>query len=165
MLKTLLFALTVLVASLFTVPQTAQAAPIMTQHFLFEDGTPFGTLSIDLNKVDEFGDVLEWEVFELFGFTIGESFWFSVGYDPLNLAAGFSWFSFDVNDISGTFAFQGFWDSAFGGNYLDIFAAPAGPFLDAGNFYLSRATLVSEPATVFLLLGAMGGLLLRRRNS
>ena len=104
------------------------------------------------------------EAFELFGFTIGESFLFLAEYDPFNLAAGFSFLNFDVNDISNSFAFQGFWDGAFGEGFMDIFSTD-GEFLDAGTFSLSNATLVSEPATVFLMLGAIGGLLLRRRKA
>lgn len=164
MLKSILFALSALVLSSLALPQTAQAAPIMTQEFLFEDGTSFGVLSVDLDDIDEFGNVLEWEAFELFGFTIGESSLFLAEYDPLNLAAGFSFLNFDVSDISNSFAFQGFWDVAFGEGFMDIFSTD-GQFIDAGPFYLSNATLVSEPATVFLMLGAIGGLLLRRRKA
>lgn len=163
MLKSIIFALSALVLSALAVPQTVQAAPIMTQEFLFEDGTSFGVLSIDLDNIDEFGNVLEWEAFELFGFTIGDAFLFIAEYDPANLAAGFTFFNFDVNDIGNSFAFQGFWDSAFGEGFMDIFSTD-GQFLDAGSFTMGRATLVSEPATVFLMLGALGGLLLRQRR-
>lgn len=163
MLKSILFALSALVLSSLALPQTVQAAPIMTQEFLFEDGTSFGVLSVDLDNIDEFGNVLQWEAFELFGFTIGESFLFLAEYNPLNLAAGFTFLNFDVNDISNSFAFQGFWDSAFGEGFMDIFSTD-GQFIDAGSFYLSNVTLVSEPATLFLMLGAVGGLLLRRRQ-
>lgn len=162
MLKSIVFALSTLLLSALPLAQSAQAAPIMTQEFLFEDGSSFGVLSIDLDNIDESGNVLEWELFELFGLTIGESFLFIVDYDPLDLAAGFTFFNFDVNDLSNTFAFQGFWDGALGEGFMDIFSTD-GQFIDAGSFALGRATLVSEPATVFLMLAAMGGILLRRR--
>ena len=162
MLKSIVFALSTLLLSALPLAPSAQAAPIMTQEFLFEDGSSFGVLSIDLDKIDESGNVLEWELFELFGITIGESLLFYVEYNPLDLAAGFTFFNFDVNDLSNTFAFQGFWDAEFGEGFMDIFSTD-GQFIDAGSFALGRATLVSEPATVFLMLAAMGGLLLRRR--
>lgn len=163
MLKSILFALSALVLSSLTLPQTVQAAPIMTQEFLFDDGSSFGVLSVDLDNIDEFGNVLEWEAFELFGFTITESFGFLADYDPFNLAAGFSHLNFDVTDISNLFTFQGLWESTFDEGFMFIYSID-GEFLDAGNFYLSNAVLVSEPAAMFLILAAVGGLLLRRRQ-
>jgi hypothetical protein len=161
MLKSILFAAATVVLSSFALPQVAQATPIITQEFLFDDGSSFGVLSVDINNIDEFGNVLQWEVFELFGMAMGESFFFIAEFDPADLFAGFSFFSFDVNDASGSFAFQGFWDTGFG--LLDIYTTD-GEFVDAGNFVLGEASVnVPAPGTVFLLLAGMGGLLLRRR--
>ncbi|HEY9043761.1 MAG TPA: PEP-CTERM sorting domain-containing protein [Rheinheimera sp.] len=161
MLKSILFAVATVVLSSFALPQTAQATPIITQDFLLEDGTVFGTLSVDINNIDELGNVLEWEVFELFGLAIGESFEFVAMFDPADLFTGFSYLYFDVNEVSGTYAFQGFWDTDFG--LLDIYT-PDGQFIDQGLFVLSAASVnVPEPGTMFLLLASVGGLLLRRR--
>jgi len=160
MLKKIMLVLAVMLAGVFAAPQSANAAPILTQEFLFEDGSSFGLISIDLDDIVA-GEVLNWDTFVLFGFDIGESFGFFADYDPANLAAGFSFLYFDVNDISGSIAFQGIFDTGLG--FMDIFEV-GGDLLDSGNFTLSRARLVSEPATLFLMLGAAGGLLLRRRR-
>lgn len=167
MFKSVFFTLALLIASAVVMPQTAQAGLIITQHFQFEDGTDFGVISIDIDQIDEFGNVLDWQLFELFGFTIGESFLFVADFDPLDLAAGFSFLSFDVNDISGSFAFDGFWESAFGEGFMSIFAT-AGDFIDAGIFVMGPATIssvaVAEPAAWLLMLSAGFGLLIRRRQ-
>ena len=161
MLKSILFAAATVVLSTFALPQTAQATPIITQDFLFEDGSSFGSLSIDINDIDEFGNVLEWESFELFGYTITENFLFVVDFDAADLFAGFNFLSFDVTDSSGFFAFQGFFDTDFG--YMDIFTTE-GDFVVDTNFVMSAASVnVPEPGTMFLLLASVGGLLLRRR--
>lgn len=161
MLKSILFAVATVVLSSFALPQTAQATPIITQDFLFEDGTVFGTLSVDINDIDEFGNVLEWEMFELLGFTITDNFLFVAEFDPADLFAGFSFLSFDVTDAAGLLAFQGFWDTDFG--YMDVFTTE-GDFIGDTNFVLGAASVnVPEPGTMFLLLASVGGLLLRRR--
>ena len=84
MLKSIFFAVATVVLSSFALPQTAQATPIITQDFLLEDGSVFGTLSVDINDIDEFGTVLEWEMFELFGF----SFFFFAMHRGLSYLVG-----------------------------------------------------------------------------
>ena len=161
MLKSILFAVATVVLSSFALPQTAQATPIITQDFLFEDGSLLGTLSVDINNIDEEGNVLEWEVFQLFGVDIAFAALFVAEFDPSDLFAGFSFLSFDVSDVGNILAFQGFWDTDFG--YMDIFTTD-GEFVGDTNFVLSAASVnVPEPGTMFLLLARVGGLLLRRR--
>lgn len=161
MLKSILFAAATVVLSTFALPQTAQATPIITQDFLFEDGSSFGSVSIDLSKIDEEGYLLEWESFELFGYTITENVLFNLDFDAENLFAGFNFMLFDVTDSFGLFAFQGFFDTDFG--YLEILTLD-GDFVRDLNFSLSTASVnVPEPGTMFLLLASVGGLLLRRR--
>lgn len=164
MFKSLFLTLALFVASAVVMPQPAEAGLIITQQFEFEDGTSFGELSIDLDDIDEFGNVLSWQFFELFGLTIGNSFLFVANYDPLDLLAGFSFISFDVNDLSNTFAFQGLWESSPGEGFIDVFSTD-GEFIGADFFVMGPAnvSVVSEPAG-WLLLTAGIGLLLRRRR-
>ncbi|CAM3657712.1 PEP-CTERM sorting domain-containing protein [Rheinheimera salexigens] len=167
MIKKSIFILMLALFSFSLMPQSAQAGPILTQELLIEDPTgpiPIGWLSIDLDDIVA-GEVMQWNTFTLFGFDIGTSFGFFADYDPSNLAAGFTFLSFDVNDVTDTFAFQGFWDIDFAPGFIDVFTADDGDLLISESLVLGPASLVSEPATAFLFLMAAGGLLLRRRRS
>lgn len=161
MLKSILFAIAITALSAFTPLQTVQAGPILTQELLDLDGNSFGMITVDLANVDEFGDVTDWVELELFGYSPLVSVLFIAGFDPDDIYAGLNFMSFDVSDIDFTFAFQGYFEDGFG--FLDVFT-PDGQFVTAGEFTLSNARLVSAPATLFLMLAAAGGLLLRRRD-
>lgn len=168
MLRNILLAAVLLVGSAFTPLNTAFAGPILTQQFLTDDGagnlTSFGTLSIDLDTIGEWGEVTEWEMFTLFGFEMGENFGFTALYDETNLAAGFTFLQFDVSDIDATFAFQGFWEMGFGEGFLDVFTVQ-GDFVTSGSFVMGNTQLVSAPGTLFLMFGAgAAALVLRRRK-
>ena len=163
MLKSMFLAIALTALSAFTLPQTAQAAPILSQQLLDLDGNILGEISIDLDTVDAFGEVTEWFSFELFGFSPLENLFFIASFDPADLTAGLTFFSFDVSDVDFLYAFQGFFDSGFG--FVDVFDVAAGQPVDFTEFTLSNARLVSAPATLFLMLAAAGGLLLRRRQA
>lgn len=108
---------------------------------------------------------MEWQIFNLFGFDIGTSFVFFAGYDEFDLNAGFIFLNFDVSDLSDIFAFQGLWDLDLGLGFIDVFTT-SGDILFADSFYLGPVmgvSPVSEPATAFLFVIAVGGLLMRRR--
>lgn len=163
MLKSILFAVATVVLSSFALPQTAHATPIITQDFLLEDGTVFGTLSVDISDIDEYGNVLDWEVFQFFGYDIAESFEFLAFFNPEDLFAGFSYLFFDGNDVDG-FAVQVFYDLDISDLGIIDFRTPQGQPAGSANFVLSAASVnVPEPGTMFLLLASVGGLLLRRR--
>ncbi|KKO49620.1 hypothetical protein VT06_05325 [Arsukibacterium sp. MJ3] len=162
MFKSVFFTLALLVSSALVLPQTAQAGLIITQQFQLEDGTIFGRLSIDIDDIDEFGFVENWQLFELFGTTMTENYLFSAQYNPLNLLAGLEFLSFDVSGIDNIFAYQGFWDKALNLGFFDIFSPRGGDPVDFFNIRLG-AVSVSEPASWLLFLTAGFGLLLRRR--
>jgi hypothetical protein len=165
MLKNVFFILMLALVSFAIMPQSAQAGPILSQEFLIDDpsGPIFiGSISIDLDDIVA-GEVLEWQVFNLFGFDMGTSFGVFADYDPFNLGAGFSFLNFDVNDMSDTFAFNGFWDINFAPGFLDIFTT-AGDFILAESLIMGQVSLVSEPATGLLFLLAAAGFLVRRRR-
>lgn len=165
MFKSVFLTLALLVAGAVAMPQSAQAGLIITQQFELEDGTNIGVLSIDLDDIDEFGFASDWHLFELFGLSMGESFLFEALYDPTDLLAGLNFLSFDVNDIAGSFALDGFFDINFGEGFFSVFSTE-GEFIDAGIFVLgpARITNVPEPASCLLFLTAATGLLLRRRQ-
>ncbi|MEH8021573.1 PEP-CTERM sorting domain-containing protein [Rheinheimera metallidurans] len=166
MLKSIMFAVATLVLSSFAVIQTAQASPIITQEFLFDDGSSFGFLSIDTADIDADGNVSQWHAFELFGYEIGEVFDFSASFDIDNLFAGLTFLNFDANDVSDFFAFQGSWFADFDLGFFTIYTADGDYLID--DYMVMGAPVVSgvtvpEPGTLFLMLSVMGGLLLRRR--
>lgn len=176
MLKSIIFALSVLMLSVVTLSQPAHAGLILTQEFLAEDAggntISVGAISFDTDDLDEFypgtGDLLGWESFTLFGYEIDTSFFFvSLGFNPDNIFAGLEYINFDVVDISGAFAFQGFFDLN-DPNFppqFTMFDFASGEFTVSDIFSPGRASVVSAPATIWLLFAAAGGLLLRQRRA
>lgn len=166
MIKKLFFILILTIFSFTLVPQSAQAGPIISQELLMDDPAgpiSIGFLSIDIDHIIA-GEVMEWQIFNLFGFDIGTSFVFFADYDEFDFNVGFTFLNFDVSDLLGIFAFQGLWDLDLGLGFIDAFSVD-GDFLFAESFYLGPVTAVSpvsEPATAFLFLIA-AGLLMRRR--
>lgn len=166
MLKSIMFAVATLVLSSFAVIQTAQASPIITQEFLFDDGSSFGFLSIDTAGIDEDGFAVRWEAFELFGFVIDQADGFDAIFDFDDIFAGLTYLTFDVRDLSDIFAFSGVFAGDFGSGYFSIFTDD-GEFLIDDNFVMGAPVVsgvaVPAPGTLLLLIAGFGGLLLRRR--
>lgn len=165
MIKNVIFILSLALVSFAIMPQNAQAGAILSQEFLIDDPSgpiSIGSVSIDLDDIVA-GEVLEWQEFNLFGFDMGTSFGVFADYDPFDLGAGFSFFSFDVNDVSDTYAFNGFWDINLAPGFLDVFTT-SGDFILAEALLLGQVSLVSEPATAWLFLLALGAVLVRRRR-
>lgn len=162
MLKSMFFAIAIMACSALTLPQTVQATPILTQELLDLNGNSLGMLSVDLGTIDDDGFIFEWLEFELFGFSELVSERFIASVDPENLAAGLNFFFFDVSDIDFTLALQGNFE--FGAGTLEMRNFPEGTIISVDDIVLGNARLVSAPATLFLMLAAAGGLLLRRRD-
>lgn len=166
MFRNLLLTFALLLGSIALSSQ-AFAGPILTQHFLIDNGgtlDSIGYLSVDLDNVDADGFVSEWAAFDLFGIDMTVSYAFTALLDPANWYAGFTFLNFDVSDIGEILAFQGFWDADFSLGFLDVFTTTGDYVLDV-FFVLSDATVVSEPATALLMLTMLAGLVWRRRNS
>ena len=162
MLKSFVIALSALVLSAVALPQSAIAGPILTQEFVTQDsaGNMFvvGSISFDITKLYEFapgtGDLLEWQSFTLFGLEM----------DPTSFYVSLA-FSFDVNDVSFSYAFQGFYD-LFDQNFSPLFAVTGlgnGDYLEFTGFMPGAASVVPAPASGWLFVIALAGLLLRRR--
>ncbi|MGP9799816.1 PEP-CTERM sorting domain-containing protein [Rheinheimera sp. NSM] len=175
MLKSILIALSVLLLSAVTLSQPAQAGPILTQEFLAEDAggeiISIGAISFDTDDLDEWfpgtGDLLAWESFTLFGFEIDTSLFFvSVGFNPEDLYAGLEFISFDVTDVGMTMAFQGFFDLNDQSlpPQFTMFNFISGELTVSDIFSPGQVSVVSAPATIWLLFASAGGLLLRQRR-
>lgn len=174
MLKSFVIALSALVLSAVALPQSAIAGPILTQEFVTQDsaGNMFvvGSISFDITKLYEFapgtGDLLEWQSFTLFGLEMDPtSFYVSLAFNPDDIFAGLEFFSFDVNDVSFSYAFQGFYD-LFDQNFSPLFAVTGlgnGDYLEFTGFMPGAASVVPAPASGWLFVIALAGLLLRRR--
>ena len=174
MLKSFVIALSALMLSVVCAPQSAIAGPILTQEFVAEDsaGNVFtvGSISFDVTKLDEFvpgtGDLLEWQSFTLFGMEIDPSFFYvSLIFNPDDIFAGLEFFSFDVNDVSLSYAFQGFYDLFDQGlsPLLAVTDLASGDYVEFTGFMPGAASVVSAPASAWLFVIALAGLVLRRR--
>ncbi|NRQ43309.1 PEP-CTERM sorting domain-containing protein [Rheinheimera sp. YQF-2] len=175
MLKSILIALSLMFLSVVTLSQPVQAGPILTQEFFAEDAggdiISIGAISFDTDNVDEWfpgtGDLLAWESFTLFGLEIDTSFFFvSVGFNPEDLYAGLEYLSFDVTDVGMTMAFQGFFDlnNQSLPPQFTMFDFASGELTVSDVFSPGQASVVSAPATLWLLFASAGGLLLRQRR-
>lgn len=174
MLKSFVIALSALMLSVVCAPQSAIAGPILTQEFVAEDsaGNVFtvGSISFDIAKLDEFvpgtGDLLEWQSFTLFGMEMDPSFFYvSLVFNPDDIFAGLEFFSFDVNDVSLSYAFQGFYDLLDQGlsPLLAVSDLTTGDYIEFTGFMPGKASVVSAPASAWLFVMALAGLFLRRR--
>lgn len=174
MLKSFVIALSALMLSVVCAPQSAIAGPILTQEFVAEDsaGNVFtvGSISFDVTKLDEFvpgtGDLLEWQSFTLFGMEMDPSFFYvSLVFNPDDIFAGLEFFSFDVNDVSLSYAFQGFYDLLDQGlsPLLAVSDLTTGDYIEFTGFMPGATSVVSAPATAWLFVMALAGLFLRRR--
>ena len=174
MLKSFVLALSALVLSVVCAPQSAIAGPILTQEFVAEDnaGNVFtvGSISFDVSKLDEFfpgnGELLEWQSFTLFGLEVDPSFFYvSLAFNPNDIFAGLEFFSFDVSDVSLSYAFQGFYDLFDQGlsPLLAVTDFATGDYIEFSGFMPGRTSVVSAPASAGLFVMALAGLLFRRR--
>lgn len=175
MLKSILLALSILLISAGVLPQAALAGPILTQELLVED--PFGdiisigALSFDTDDLNEefpgSGELLAWESFTLFGNEIDTNFFsVAVGFDPDNIFAGLEFINFLVSNIDMTILYIGFFDLKDPGlppeyTVLDLITDEDTVY---SNFAPGQASVVPAPATLWLLFGALGALVLRRRR-
>lgn len=174
MLKSFVIALSALVFSAVCIPQSAIAGPILTQEFIAEDsaGNLFtvGSISFDVANLNEFapgtGELLEWQSFTLFGLEMDPSFFYvSLSFNPDDIFSGLEFFSFDVTDVSLSYAIQGFYD-LFDQNFsplLDVTDLASGDYFEFSGFAPGAASVVSAPASVWLFGIALAGLFLRRR--
>ena len=175
MLKSFVIALSALMLSVVCVPQSAIAGPILTQEFVAEDGAgnvfTVGSISFDVAQLDEFspgmGELLEWQSFMLFGMEIDPSFFYvSLAFNPDDIFAGLEFFSFDVSDVSLSYAIQGFYD-LFDQNVsslLDVTDLTSGDYFEFNGFAPGATSVVSAPASAWLFTLALAGLFVRRRG-
>jgi len=174
MLKSVFFAISALIMSAVCVPQSAIAGPILTQEFLAEDvnGDVFtvGLIRFDTAQLEEFfpgtGELLQWESFTLFGLEMDASVFFvSLGFNPADIFAGLEFISFDVNDISQTFAFNGYFDLFDQGSapLLTVVNQTTGDFFEFTAFAPGNVSVVPAPASAMLMFIGLAGLLMRRR--
>ncbi|MEH8017628.1 PEP-CTERM sorting domain-containing protein [Rheinheimera muenzenbergensis] len=175
MLKSIVLALSVVLLSAVTLSKPAHAGLILTQELLVEDPggsiISIGAISFDTDDLDEWfpgtGELLAWQSFTLFGYEIDSSFFFvSLGFDPANVFAGLEYLNFDVSDISGEFAFSGFFDLNDPGlpPYFTSYNFTTDEFTALVNLAPGQTTAVPAPATFWLLFGALAGLMVRQRR-
>ena len=88
---------------------------------------------------------------------------FAAQVDMANLEAGFEFISFDVTDWYG-WESQGIVDASAGFGFLEIFDYFSGDIVDYGDLRLGTASVVSEPAAAFLMLGGLIAMFARRRS-
>jgi hypothetical protein len=176
MLKKIFLTVSVLLLSTVCLSEKAQAGPILTQDFQITDTNGdivnIGSISFDTDNLDEFfpgtGDLLQWETFSLFGFDIdNSSFFVNVGFDPSNIFAGLEYILFDVTDIDMTIAFAGFFDllDPLAPPFISVFNLTTGELNEFDNFTPGAASVVSAPATFWLMFAAAGAVLMRRRTN
>lgn len=161
----------------------AANATLINQDIFDGSGAQIGFISINIDNLDDFYSVYEWEQFNFLGFDMlapdaavnvfGDQFYASV--DPADIFAGIFDISFDLTDIYGAYQWKaaGFVD--YDGTLISFFnyglaiykLGAADPTL-AGyipEMILGSATVVPTPATLVLFLTAIMGLVARRKMS
>lgn len=167
-IKNILLALSISLTAM----HSANAALI--SHDIILDDKNVGSIVIDTDKADSFGEISTWESFQIdmFGFSFDmltekmnpDLFGgFSVQIDPSNLLAGIEGLFFDVTESRfGVVAFNGIFDSGTG--ILDMFSTDA-RFFGFGTLTLGQATVVPEPPMLLLFLTGLVAVGLKRRKT
>ncbi len=157
----------------------AANAALITQDLLDGDGGNIGSISINTDSLDEYGDTFSWEEFNLLGIDmlapeIADGSNFYASFDLENLAAGLWDLQFDLVDVLSAYQWQvaSFYDvdgkvvAEF--DYgLSIYKLGAEDPTFAGyisEIVYGEATVVPTPATFILFLTAVAGLAARRKN-
>ena len=156
----------------FFVQPSAHAALILSQDYYAYDNDNLlqliGTVSVNVDESEEWAAPdyfnLNWLTLDFFGVsfiqTSEDNFIAEFSID--NLAAGFSFLSFEVLDVFSNSYLQLFYDANLSYGFADIFQYGDGFAFEAiaGDV---RVT-VPAPATVFLMLTCLVGLGLSRRR-
>lgn len=162
--------------ALFAAAVPAAAGPLLTQEFWAKDSAnndvKFGSLTVDADDAVLDGGVYVvnvWKSFTLFGVEmVKPPFLFYSVINKNNLFDGFDVLSFDVSDSNNIVAFWGFFDKQLGVGFSELFFLNANGGFDGYVFdpdsISTRFSVVSAPATAVLMLLALAGLQLRRRQ-
>jgi hypothetical protein len=145
-------------------------AALITQDILDGNGGSIGSISINTNNVDEFGEVLSWEAFNIFGIDmsapdVADGSQFLATFEAADFSLGLQDFSFDLIDTLGAYAWSGqFWEGFGDFVAFDLGVTPDPAFAGYVEFTLGEATVVPTPATLVLFLTAVVGLVARRKK-
>ncbi|MBU2892882.1 hypothetical protein KO495_06040 [Colwellia sp. D2M02] len=157
----------------------AANATLINQTIIDGSGAQVGFISINIDNLDEFDSVYEWESFQFLGFDMlapdtidnqfGEQFYASV--DPTDIFAGIFDINFDLTDIYGQYQWIGATFIDYDGtvdsygvaiNRLGAVNPPLVAYIP--EFSFGATTVVPTPATLVLFLTAIVGLASRRKN-
>jgi len=142
-------------------------ATLITQDIISDTDGVIGHISVNIDDAEDFGGlgiVSTWSEFEFFGIDMInqdlDNPLFEAVFDLADLHMGLISLDFDLNDIYGAFAWNGF---DFGGS-VDVFD-DTNLIYFAGDVSFGQASVVPEPTAFILFFTALLGLTIRRKIS
>ncbi len=154
----------------------ASNAALITQEFISDtSGDIIGSITINTVPSEDAGfslrDVFVWDEFNFFGIdmlapAIADGNQFIATFDSADFSLGLQDLFFDVDDVYGHYAWNGFANTGAGAvDVFDLTGAPDPGFVGYTEFTLGNVSVVPTPTTIVLFITAIAGLSLRRSRS
>ncbi|MCJ8296562.1 MAG: PEP-CTERM sorting domain-containing protein [Colwellia sp.] len=157
----------------------AANATLINQDIIDGDGANIGSISINIDDLDDFGGAFKWEEFNILGFDMlapdaidnefGEQF--IAEFDLNDIYAGIFNIAFDLVDVFGLYQWGGatFIDvdgtvDSYGITVNQLGAQNPPLVAYISSFSFGEVTVVPTPATLVLFLTAVAGLVVRRKT-
>ena len=144
-------------------------ATLITQNIVSEADGVIGHVSVNIDNAEDFGGygiVSTWTEFEFFGIDMLDQGLdnplFEAVVDLADLSLGLISLDFDLNDVFGAYAWNGFIDVDFGGA-VDVFDTSIAYFADDVSF--GQVAVVPEPTAFILFFTGLLVLMVRRKMS